>query len=82
MGIFLKDPEADKLVRKLAKLRGVTLTEAIRDSAERALREELEVRDADFLAELHSLQKTLAAYPPSGKKADKAFFDWLSGEED
>ena len=30
MGIFIKDPETDKAVRKLAKLRGTTLTEAIR----------------------------------------------------
>ena len=23
-----------------------------------------------------------AKYPPTGEKADKAFYDWLSGEED
>ena len=82
MGIYVKDPATDKVVRKLAKLRNQTLTEAIRSSAERALRDEYELNDADFLNELHELQKHLRAFPPSGRKADKAFYDWLSGEED
>lgn len=82
MSIYIKDPATDRVVRKLAELRNLSLTEAIRESAERALREEYELRDADFLAELHKLQDELAAYPPSGDKADKAFYDWLSGEED
>lgn len=82
MSIYIKDAATDKAVRKLAELRGVSLTEAIREAAEQALRDEYELRDADFLAELHKLQAELAAYPPSGNKADKAFYDWLSGEED
>lgn len=82
MGIYVKDPETDRIVRKLAKLRDQTLTDAIRSSAAQALREEVEFNDADFLSELHSLQDQLKAFPPSGRKADKAFFDWLSGEDD
>jgi antitoxin VapB len=81
MSFYVKDPATDKAVRQLAKLRGQTLTDAIRDSAEQALRQEIEMRDVDFLAELHALQRRLADFPPSGKKADKAFYDWLSGEE-
>ena len=82
MSIYIKDPETDKAVRQLAKLRGVSLTEAIRVATEKALAEERVQQNEDFLAKMHELQKELASYPPSGNKADKAFFDWLSGEED
>ena len=81
MSIYIKDPATDKAVRQLAKLKGVTLTEAIRGAIEKALAEERVQEDEEFLAKMHELQEELASYPPSGNKADKAFFDWLSGEE-
>ena len=28
-----------------------------------------------------ALQERVLAHPPTGKEADKEFFDWLSGEE-
>ena len=40
MSIYIKDPATNVAVRKLAELRDVTLTEAIRDAVEKALREE------------------------------------------
>ncbi len=82
MSIYIKDPATDKAVRELAELRGVSLTEAIREAVERAIGEERVQRDADFLKKIHELQEEVASYPPSGNKADKAFYDWLSGEED
>jgi antitoxin VapB len=82
MSIYIKDPETDKAVRQLAKLKGVSLTEAIRVATERALVEERAQQNEDFLSKMHELQEELASYPPSGNKVDKAFFDWLSGEED
>ena len=82
MTIYIKDPATDKAVRELARLRGVSLTEAIREAVERAIGEERALQDEDFLKKIHELQDMIASYPPSGNKADKAFYDWLSGEED
>ena len=74
MGIFIKDPETDKAVRKLAKLRGVSLTEAIRSAVTR----ELELSEADNEeVELKKLQERFASYPSTGLKADKRFYDSL-----
>ena len=81
MSIYIKDPATDKAVRQLAKLKGVTLTEAIRGAIERALAEEQVRENEDFMAGIRELQARLAKYPKTGHKADKAFFDWLSGEE-
>ena len=74
MGIFIKDPETDKAVRKLAKLRGVSLTEAIRNAVTREL--ELRVPGSEEV-ELRKLQEKFASYPSTGLKADKAFYDSL-----
>ena len=86
MSIYIKDPATDKAVRELARLRGVSLTEAIRDLAEKALVEESAKHNEKTgkfrLQKLRELQDELAKYPPTGLKADKAFYDWLSGEED
>ncbi len=82
MSIYIKDPATDKAVRELARLRGVSLTEAIRDAVEQRIGEERAQQNQDFLKKIHELQDRLASYPPSGNKADKAFYDWLSGEED
>ena len=74
MGIFIKDSETDKAVRKLAMLRGVSLTEAIRSAVTR----ELERSEADNVdLELKKLQEKYASYPSTGLKADKAFYDSL-----
>lgn len=74
MGIFIKDPETDKAVRKLAKLRGVSLTEAIRNAVTR----ELELGEpGNEEVELKKLQEEFASYPSTGLKADKAFYDSL-----
>jgi antitoxin VapB len=31
---------------------------------------------------VRDIQDEIASYPRTGLKTDKAFFDWLSGEED
>jgi antitoxin VapB len=81
MSIYIKDPATDKAVRKLAKLKGVSLTEAIRGAIEKALVDEKVKKKEDFMAVVRELQAKLAKYPRTGLKADKAFYDWLSGEE-
>jgi len=80
MAIHVRDPRADRLVRELARKRGIGLTEAITQ----AVANELAREDSKpSLAErLRPLQEEIASWPDTGLKADKAFFDWLSGEED
>jgi antitoxin VapB len=79
MSIYVKDPATDRAVRRLAKLRGVTLTEAIRMATEEALARSMPRKKDNFLAKVRELQDELAKYPRTGLKADKDFFDDLSG---
>lgn len=79
MAFHVRDPEADQLVRKLARQRGLGITEAVK----LAVRAELDRdrRDA-FMAGVREIQARIASRGGTGQKPDKAFFDWLSGEED
>lgn len=79
MAFHVKDPATDRAVRRLAKLRGATLTETIRDAVEA---EYARARGRAPLAErLRRIQDEVALLSkPGGKPADKAFFDELSGE--
>ena len=72
MTIYVKDPKTDKAIRKLAKLRGTTLTEAIRQAVEKELDNE---RKAKLTIE--DIVARFAAYPKTGLKADKEFYDSL-----
>lgn len=74
MTFYIKDPETDKMVRKLAKLKGTTLTEAIRGAVEAEL--ERETHD-DREAAVDRIIAKFAAWPNTGLKADKAFYDSL-----
>ena len=67
MSIYVKDPATSQAVRKLAKLRGVTLTEAIR----------LAVDEQERWEKLNELVKRDSSRPDTGFKADKAFYDSL-----
>ena len=80
MAFHIRDPKTDAVVRKLAKRKRVGITEAVREAAERDLKREekklsLWERTADIRARLN-------ANADPDFKADKAFYDWLSGEED
>ena len=80
MPFHVREPETDTLVRELARRKGVGITEAVKQ----AVGEELKRVEAEptFLEKLHALQTRVAARGDTGLKADKPFFDWLSGEED
>ncbi len=81
MTIYLKDEATSKAVRKLAKLRGVTLTEAVHSAVSDALAKENEPkRRKKILDALRELQAEFAGRPSTGLKADKAFFDDMSGD--
>ena len=75
MTIYVKDPKTDKAIRKLAKLRGTTLTEAIRVAVEKELAGERKQK-----VNIDDLIARVAAWPKTGLKADKAFFDSLNDE--
>ena len=34
-----------------------------------------------MIERIRDIQERVAAYPKTGFKADKAFYDWLSGDE-
>jgi antitoxin VapB len=74
MTFYVKDPATDKAVRKLAKLKGITLTEAIRSAVEAEL--EREKSDVNEKA-IDAIIAKVASWPDTGLKADKAFYDSL-----
>ncbi|MCK0196152.1 type II toxin-antitoxin system VapB family antitoxin [Ancylobacter sp. 6x-1] len=77
MAFHIRDPETDALVRKLAQLRGVGLTEAIHDAVEEALKRER--AKTPLWERLQPIAERLRAHEDTGLPADKAFFDDLSG---
>lgn len=77
MTFYVKDPATDKAVRRLAKIRGKTLTETIREAVENELRME---RRETLLERIKPIQDRLATFPRTGLEADKAFYDELSGD--
>ena len=80
MAFHVRDPETDTLVRKLARARGVGLTEAVRQAVGAEL--ERVASEPGVLDKIRALQAEIASRPRSGLRADKAFFDDLSGMGD
>jgi len=78
MTFYVKDPATDRAVRRLAKLKGKTLTETIREAVEK----EFTTLDRmkPLRERLRPLQERVAKIPRTGKAADKAFYDELSGD--
>ncbi len=79
MAFHVKDAATDRVVRELARIKGKTLTETIREAVEH---EYAAVTGTPPLIErLRPLQERFQAMrQPGGAPADKAFFDDLSGE--
>jgi antitoxin VapB len=80
MAFHISDQETEDLVRELARKMGVGLTEAVK----LAVRAELEREDSKklMLGRIREIQDQVALWPRTGLKADKAFFDELSGDTD
>ncbi|WP_287849873.1 type II toxin-antitoxin system VapB family antitoxin [Acidiphilium sp.] len=78
MPLYIRDDATAELVAKLAKERGLTKQDAVR----LAVQAELDrTREAKPLRErLREWREANPLPPPTGLKADKAFFDGLSGE--
>ena len=80
MTFYIKDPATDRVVRKLAKLKGKTLTETIREAVESAWTEQVREKKLTFLERIKPIQDRIAARGKTGLEADKAFYDELSGQ--
>jgi antitoxin VapB len=81
MAFHVRDKETDTLVRELARDRGVGLTEAVKLAVKSELaRNENAV--ARKLAAMKVISDEVASWPETGLKADKAFFDEMSGDDD
>ncbi len=81
--LFIKDSDVAALAAEIAELRGVTKTAAVKE----AIRKERDTlrqpaHKPDFVEWIEQYRRKHPLPPPTGLKADKAFFDWLSGEED
>ena len=72
MTIYVKDLKTDLAIRKLAKLRGTSLTEAIRVAVEKELEGERKSK-----LTIEDIVARFAAMPKSGLKANKDFYDSL-----
>ncbi|HEV8677726.1 MAG TPA: type II toxin-antitoxin system VapB family antitoxin [Stellaceae bacterium] len=79
VAFHVRDPATDLAVRSLAKLKGKSLTETIREAVENEY--ERERGKIPLLDRIKAIQDRAAALArPGGKPADKAFYDELSGE--
>jgi antitoxin VapB len=79
MAFHVKDPATDQAVRRLARIKGKSLTETIREAVEQEY--EREQKKMTFLEKVKAIQEEAAALSkPGGLPADKAFFDELSGD--
>ncbi len=78
MTFYIKDPTTDEAVRRLAKLKGKTLTETIREAVQNEYHQIQKTRP--LRERIRHIQDRIAARPKTGLEADKAFYDELSGQ--
>jgi antitoxin VapB len=74
----LRNRRIDKLVSRLATLRGRSKTDIVLDALERKWARAQQ--ESSLEERLRPLQDFVAAHQKSGLAADKAFFDDLSGD--
>ncbi|MBO9708723.1 MAG: type II toxin-antitoxin system VapB family antitoxin [Caulobacter sp.] len=79
MAFHIRDPETDALVRELAEKAHVGITEAVKLAAAEALATREKAR-SEKLARMDAVLAEFDALPRTGLKADKAFFDEISGD--
>ena len=80
MAFHVRDPKTDDLVRELARRKGLSLTNAIKLAVGNELHREAD--EVPFMDMVRGFQEEIAAWPDTGLKADKAFFDEMSGDGD
>ena len=78
MAFSVRSKIADAAVRRLAKLKNKTLTETIIEAVENEYRRTQ--GEAPLVDRLQAISARYLAFPQTGLKADKRFFDEMSGE--
>jgi len=79
MAFHVRDEATDEAVRRLAKLKGKSLTATIREAVENEYQREC--HKMPLIERIKPIQDWLdSVSKPGGLPADKAFFDELSGE--
>lgn len=79
MAIHVRDRDTDAVVRRLAQMTGKGLTDTIREACEHEIKR---LRgEKPLMARIQPLVDELNAHRRTGLKADKKFFDDLSGDE-
>ncbi len=78
MPFHVRDIETDALVRQLARIKGLGLTETIKWAVRRELT--LEAEATPLRERIAALRAEVLRRPATGLEADKAFYDDLSGE--
>jgi len=76
MPLYIKDDEIANLVARLAKLRGLSEQDAVRFAVQAEL--DRTQRALPLRARVQAL-RAAPSLPPTGRTADKEFFDDLSG---
>lgn len=74
MALHIRDAETDELVRELAELRKIGLTDAIKLAVGN------ELKRGSLRDRIRPIQEEVRNWGRSGPKADKDFFDDLSGD--
>jgi antitoxin VapB len=80
MAFHVRDPETDALVRRLARQKGVGITEAVKLAVGAELRREAAPKPP-LRERIRAIQDEVQSWPYTGLKADKTFFDELSGDD-
>ena len=78
MPLHIRDEATNQLVRILAQRRRIGLTEAVKLAVTNELRREDEA--VPLRDRVAAIRRTITGRRKTGKKADKAFFDELSGD--
>ena len=74
MALHIRDADTDRMVRDLAEIKKIGLTDAIKLAVGN------ELKRVSLIDRIRPLQERLARLPDSGLKADKAFYDSLNDE--
>jgi len=80
MAFHVRDQQTDAMVRELARKRQIGLTDAIRIAVGAELRRDVEA--TPLLERIRAIRAEVSRRNRTGLKADKAFFDELSGDDD
>jgi len=81
MALYIKDSEVDALAGELAAAKNLNKTEAVREALKHELERQRGKPSVVDVAVRFSRELRARGRPKRGRKADKRFFDELSGSE-